>query len=132
MMSSMIGKAFETKLMRIWQSAFFVLALLLVGCASSDPRIHILPNSRVTAEAPRIDIGEDKLLRITVSLVNKSDKASKLFYSIDWYDARGQRYESSVGARAPIAVPAYGSEDIRAVAPNPIITDFKIRVETRE
>ena len=110
-----------------------IIAVTVVGCAkSADQRIAIQPDVRLTAEAPRIAIGDDKLMRISTRINNANSHAVKVYISVEWADAMGQKIDSLIGSRAPLAVASYGSEDFSITAPRSDIVNFRIRIESRE
>ncbi|MCX8501538.1 MAG: hypothetical protein ORO03_07580 [Alphaproteobacteria bacterium] len=115
--------------------AVLVALVTLVGCAgtkSSDPRILIQPSLRVEALAPRLNFGDDNILRLTVPLQSRSSEAHKIFITVEWLDGLGQKVDTIVGSRQPFAVPAFGSNDFTINAPRPDIVTFRIRIEKRE
>ncbi|MDI9408522.1 MAG: hypothetical protein QM523_04690 [Candidatus Pacebacteria bacterium] len=110
-----------------------LLALTVAACAkSADKRIMIQPDVRLTAEAPRIAVGDDKLLRVSTRINNGNSYAVKAYITVEWSDGQGQKVDSLIGTRAPLAVPSYGSEDFSITAPRPDIIGFRIRIESRE
>ena len=111
-----------------------LVVALVAGCASrsADHRISIQPGVNLSSDVPRLAVGDDKLLRVSVRINNSGVSAVKAYLSVDWLDGRGQKVESLVGSRAPLAVAGKGYEDFSIVAPRTDIIDFRMRIESRE
>ena len=115
--------------------AVLVALVTLVGCErpkSPDPRILIQPSLRVEAMAPRMNFGDDNILRLTVPLQSRSTEAQKIFITVEWLDGLGQKVDTIVGSRQPFSVPSFGVIDFTTNAPRPDIVTFRIRIEKRE
>lgn len=113
------------------------LGLGLTACAPvppppapppTDPRVFILPDVPITADAPAVST-QAGLLRVTVRLVNRTPVDIPVVATTDWADAQGRPIRSTVSAPRRLTVPRFGDAVVDSVAPRATAAAFRVRVE---
>ncbi|CAO3425781.1 DUF1425 domain-containing protein [Azospirillum doebereinerae] len=95
--------------------------------ASADPRVFILPDLPVTADAPNVST-QAGMLRVSVRLVNRTAEDIPVVTTTDWVDGQGRPIRSTVSAPR-LTVPRFGDAVLDSVAPRSNAAGFRVRVE---
>ena len=118
--------------------------VLLAGCATSgleatgktegDPKYakHLVIYNEPLAE--NITITDMKtrsrggLLEVSVTLTNLSSSDKSIQYRFSWYDRDDFEVEQGSRTWTPVVLHGKSSINMRAVAPNPSVTTYKVNV----
>jgi len=123
------------------------LALLLTGCATSvntvsraDPQAtpNYVPDQRVITDATLgrkvaiVSVNETKvsgnLLKIQVTLLNKSSKPQAFTYKFDWIAQDGMEFSGPTGGWKQIQLEGKEERAVSAIATSATAVDFKLKL----
>ncbi len=119
-------------------------ALWLAGCATSgmeatgtpgaDPEFakHLVIHNESLANnviirdmRTRLNGG---LLEVNVVLANLTSTDKRIQYRFSWFDDADFEVEAGSGAWTPLLLNGFGQKGMRALAPNPTVTTYKVNV----
>lgn len=128
-------------------STLLSLGLLAGGCATSVNTVsraepQALPNyvadQRVITDTTLgrklaiVSVNEGKsstnLLKIQVTLENKSSKPQAITYKFDWISSEGMELSSPIGGWKQIQLEGREQRAVSAIAPSPSAVDFRLKL----
>lgn len=129
---------------RWWNIALLAAVLTTAGCATSgieatgkpmgDPKFAkhlVIHNESLAGDIMITDMHSrvtGGLLEVNVVLTNQTSTDKHIQYRFSWYDADNFEVEQGSRSWTPVTLNGNASTSMKAVAPNPSVTIYKVNV----